>query len=324
MSDAEPNERADEGPSNFIRDIIREDVAAQRSSSAPGGGRVVTRFPPEPNGYLHLGHAKAICLDFGMAAEFGGHCNLRFDDTNPEAEDVEYVDSIKEDVRWLGFDWGEHEHFASDYYRQLYEWAIKLIEDGKAYVDSLSTEEIPRVSRELLQGGQGQPLPDPLGRGEPRAVRADEAPASSHDGSRGAAGEDRHGLAQPQPAGSTDLPHQEGQSSPHRRRVVHLPDVRLRARVVGCDRGGDPLLCTLEFEDHRPLYDWFIEQLPVPYVPRQIEFARLNVGYMIMSKRKLLRLVEEEKVSGWDDPPHADPQRAPAARGHPRGDSQLL
>jgi glutaminyl-tRNA synthetase len=286
----------DDGPPNFVRDIVAADVAAGRE-----GGRVVTRFPPEPNGYLHLGHAKAICLDFGMAADFGGHCNLRFDDTNPEAEDVEYVDSIQEDVRWLGFSWGERALFASDYYPQLHAWAVELIRRGKAYVDSQSPEQIRALRGDFHHKGRNSPFRE-------RSV------------------EENLGLFERMRRGELA----EGEAVLRAKIDMESPNINLRdppiyrIKKVPHHRTGDawciyPMydyahglcdaiegvthsLCTLEFEDHRPLYDWFLEQLPVPSHPRQIEFARLNVDYMIMSKRKLLRLVADGHVSGWDDP----------------------
>jgi glutaminyl-tRNA synthetase len=293
---ASDDARPDDGPPNFVREIIAADQAAGKNE-----GRVVTRFPPEPNGYLHLGHAKAICLDFGMAAEFGGHCNLRFDDTNPEKEDVEYVDSIKADVRWLGFEWGEHEYFASDYYQQLYEWALVLIEDGKAYVDSQSPDEIKENRGNFYKPGKDSPHRN-------RSV------------------EENLELFEKMRAGEID----EGAAVLRAKIDMQSKNLNMRdpliyrVKKVTHHRTGDdwciyPMydyahglsdaiegvthsLCTLEFQDHRPLYDWFIEQLPVPHVPRQIEFARLNVGFMIMSKRKLLMLVRDGHVEGWDDP----------------------
>ncbi len=285
----------DDGPANFVRELIANDLATGAST------RVVTRFPPEPNGYLHLGHAKAISLDFGMASEFSGHCNLRFDDTNPEAEDVEYVDAIKRDIRWLGFEWGEHEHYASDYYQQLYEWAVVLIENGKAYVDSSSPETIREYRGNFYKPGKNSPF---------RERSVEENLALFEKMRRGELEE-----------GEAILRAKIDMASPN----LNLRDPPIyRVKKLSHHRTGDawciyPMydyahglsdaiegvthsLCTLEFQDHRPLYDWFLEQLPVPSRPRQIEFARLNVGYMIMSKRKLLQLVRDGHVSGWDDP----------------------
>ena len=264
------------------------------------GGRVATRFPPEPNGYLHIGHAKSICLNFGVAREFGGTCNLRFDDTNPTKEDVEYVDSIKEDVRWLGFEWTAL-HFASDYFEQLYSYAVHLIREGKAYVDSQTARRDPPQPRHADRAGHRQPVP------------------------RRAADENLDLFARMRAGEFADGAHvlraKIDMASPN----INMRDpVLYRIRHAHHHRTGDawciyPMydfahppsdalehithsLCTLEFEDHRPLYDWLIDNLPVPSKPRQIEFARLNLTYTVMSKRKLLELVQERHVSGWDDP----------------------
>ena len=283
-------------PLDFIRTIVSEDVRAGKH-----GGRVATRFPPEPNGYLHIGHAKSICLNFGIAEEFGGTCNLRFDDTNPTKEDVEYVDSIQEDVRWLGFRWHEQPLYASDYFERLYEYAQHLIREGLAYVDSLTADEI-RAHRGTLT--------EP---GTPSPYRDRPAEESLDLFARMRAGEF--------PDGALVLRARIDMASPN----INLRDpVLYRIRRAHHHRTGDawciyPMydfahppsdalehithsLCTLEFEDHRPLYDWLIEHLPVPSTPRQIEFARLNLTYTLMSKRRLLELVEKGDVSGWDDP----------------------
>ncbi len=288
--------RAASAPPDFIRTIITEDLQAGRN-----GGRVATRFPPEPNGYLHIGHAKSICLNFGVAGEFGGTCNLRFDDTNPTKEDVEYVESIKEDVRWLGFTWHDKPYFASDYFERLYEYAVHLIGRGLAYVDSLSADEIRAHRGTLTEPGRESPYRN-------RTVEENLALFT-----RMRAGEF--------PDGALVLRAKIDMASPN----INLRDpVLYRIRRAHHHRTGDawciyPMydfahppsdaiehithsLCTLEFEDHRPLYDWLIENLPVPSKPRQIEFARLNLTYTVMSKRKLLELVEEGHVSGWDDP----------------------
>jgi glutaminyl-tRNA synthetase len=280
---------------DFIRAIAAEDVAARR-----WGGQVVTRFPPEPNGYLHIGHAKAISLDFGLAAEFGGRCHLRFDDTNPTKEEAEYVESIMADVRWLGFDWGEHLYFASDYFEQLYEWAVRLIKAGKAYVDDLSPDEIREYRGTLTEPGRESPWRD-------RSIEENLDLFA-----RMRAGEF--------PDGSRTLRACIDMASPN----LNLRDpVMYRIRKARHHRTGDqwciyPMydwahgqsdsiegithsLCTLEYEDHRPLYDWFLEQLGIHH-PRQIEFARLNLSHTVMSKRKLLQLVNEGHVAGWDDP----------------------
>jgi glutaminyl-tRNA synthetase len=283
-------------PLDFIREIVAHDVAAGRQ-----GGRVVTRFPPEPNGYLHIGHAKAICLDFGIAEEFGGHCNLRFDDTNPVKEDVEYVDSIKEDVRWLGFDWADREYYASDYYEQLYQFAEQLILAGLAYVDSLSADEMREYRGTLTEPGRDSPhrtrgIDENLDLF--RRMRAGEFPDGAHV-----------------------LRAKIDMGSPN----INLRDpVLYRIRHATHHRTGDqwciypmydyahPLsdaiegvthsLCTMEYEDHRPLYDWTVETVGTPARPRQYEFARLNLNYTVMSKRKLLQLVEQGHVHGWNDP----------------------
>ena len=285
-----------EAPLDFIRSIVAADVRAGKH-----GGRVATRFPPEPNGYLHIGHAKSICLNFGVAEEFGGTCNLRFDDTNPTKEDVEYVDSIKEDVRWLGFDWDDRLYYASDYFEQLYEYAVHLIRHGNAYVDSLSAEEMREYRGTLTEPGRESPY----------RSRTVEENLSMFARMRAGEFED----------GAHVLRAKIDMSSPN----INMRDpVLYRIRRAHHHRTGDawciyPMydfahppsdaietithsLCTLEFEDHRPLYDWLIENLPVPGQPQQIEFARLNLTYTLMSKRKLLELVQEGRVSGWDDP----------------------
>ncbi len=281
-------------PSNFIRDAAIEDLQTGRFKG------VVTRFPPEPNGYLHIGHAKAICLDFGLAQEFGGRCHLRFDDTNPTKESQEYVDAIVRDVRWLGFDWGEHLYHASDYFDRLYEWAVQLIKAGRAYVDDLTADEMRETRGTLTEPGSESPyrnrlveenldLLERMRRGEfadgTKTLRAKIDMAAGN---------------------------------------LNLRDpVMYRIRKTGHQRTGDkwciyPMydwahgqsdsiegithsLCTLEYEDHRPLYDWYLDALGI-YQPRQIEFARLNLSHTVMSKRRLLTLVEEGAVSGWDDP----------------------
>ena len=282
-------------PSHFIRNIIAEDI-----KSGKNGGRVHTRFPPEPNGYLHIGHAKAICLNFGLAAEFGGLCNLRFDDTNPSKEDVEYVDSIKADVRWLGFDWQDREYYASDYFEQLYRYAVQLIQAGKAYVCDLTADEIRAYRGTLTQPGKDSPY----------RTRPVEENLTLFERMR--AGEF--------PNGSRTLRAKIDMAS----RNLNLRDpVMYRILRATHHRTGDEWciyptydfahgqsdsiegithsICTLEFEDHRPLYDWFLEQLSI-HRPQQIEFARLNLTYTVMSKRRLLQLVQQKRVTGWDDP----------------------
>jgi glutaminyl-tRNA synthetase len=282
-------------PSHFIRDIIAEDV--QRGKY---GGRVHTRFPPEPNGYLHIGHAKSICLNFGIAAEFGGLCNLRFDDTNPTKEGVEYVESMKADVRWLGFDWGDRLFYASDYFEQLYQYAVQLIKAGKAYVDSLSAEEIRAYRGTLTAAGEESPYRN-------RSVQENLDLFA-----RMRAGEFKDGThvlrAKIDMASGNVL-----MRDPVMYRILHVPHHRTGdtwciypmydyAHCVSDSLEGiTHSLCTLEFEDHRPLYDWFLDALGI-YHPQQIEFARLNLGYTVLSKRRLLTLVERGHVTGWDDP----------------------
>jgi len=281
-------------PQDFIRAAIADELQSRRVQG------VATRFPPEPNGYLHIGHAKSICLNFGVAQEFGGPCNLRFDDTNPTKEDVEYVDAIEEDVRWLGFEWAGL-HFASDYFEQLYEYAVHLIRHDLAYVDSLSADEIRELRGTLKEPGSESPYRN-------RAVEENLDLFA-----RMRAGEFADG--------AHVLRAKIDMASPN----LNLRDpVLYRIRHVHHHRTGDkwcifPMydfahppsdalehithsLCTLEYEDHRPLYDWLIDNLPVPSRPRQIEFARLNLTYTVMSKRRLLELVQEGHVSGWDDP----------------------
>ncbi len=281
-------------PSNFIRDIIVEDLKADKHN-----GRVQTRFPPEPNGHLHIGHAKAICIDFGLADEFGGHTNLRFDDTNPEKEETEYVESIKADVNWLGFQW-DGLFYASDYFDQLYEWAVKLIKDGKAYVDDLTADEIRQHRGTLTEPGKNSPY----------RSRAVEENLNLFERMR--AGEFADGsrtLRAKIDMGSPNL----NMRDPVMYRILHAEHHRTGNKwciypMYDFAHGqSDSIervthsLCTLEFQDHRPLYNWFIEQLGI-FPSRQIEFDRLNLTYTLLSKRKLLQLVQEGRVNGWDDP----------------------
>jgi glutaminyl-tRNA synthetase len=282
-------------PSHFIREIIAEDVRRGKY-----GGRVHTRFPPEPNGYLHIGHAKSICLNFGIAAEFGGLCNLRFDDTNPTKEEVEYVESMKADVRWLGFDWEDRLFYASDYFEPLYQYAVQLIKAGKAYVDSLSPEEI-RATRGTATGA---------GRESPYRNRSVEDNLDLFARMRaGEFAEETHVLRAKIDMASGNVLMRD----PVMYRILHAPHHRTGdtwciypmydyAHCVSDSLEGiTHSLCTLEFEDHRPLYDWFLDELGI-YHPQQIEFARLNINYTVLSKRKLLTLVEQGYVAGWDDP----------------------
>jgi glutaminyl-tRNA synthetase len=282
------------GPSNFIRDIILQDLKTNKYQ-----GRVQTRFPPEPNGYLHLGHAKSICLNFGLAAEFGGKTNLRFDDTNPSKEETEYVDSIMEDVKWLGFTW-DSLHYASDYFDKLYEWAVQLIKAGKAYVDDLTADEMRKSRGTLTEPGKDSPYRN----------RSVEENLNLFERMR--AGEF--------PDGSRTLRAKVDMSSPNLNmrdpvmyRILHAEHHRTGNKwpiypLYDFAHGESDSIenithsvCTLEFEDHRPLYNWFIQQLGI-FPSQQIEFDRLNLTYTILSKRKLLQLVEEGHVTGWNDP----------------------
>ena len=292
MNSPAPEPRA----ANFLRNIIDAD-----NRSGKHAGRVATRFPPEPNGYLHIGHAKSICLNFGLARDFGGECHMRFDDTNPVKEDTEYVDSILDSVKWLGFDWGPHLYYASDYFDKIYEYSEHLIRDGKAYVDSLSADEIRAHRGTLTEPGKNSPYRD-RGVAENldllRRMRAGEFADGVHV-----------------------LRAKIDMASPN----INLRDpVLWRIRHAQHHRTGDkwsiyPMydfthaisdalehithsICTLEFEDHRPLYDWSVESVPVPYRPYQYEFARLNLTYTVLSKRRLIELVEGKYVDGWDDP----------------------
>jgi glutaminyl-tRNA synthetase len=290
------DENSSEGqaPSHFIKTFIDEDLRTGKNET------IQTRFPPEPNGYLHIGHAKAICLNFGLAAEYGGSCNLRFDDTNPIKEEEEYVEAIKRDIRWLGFDWQDREYFASDYFGQLYEWAVRLIEDGKAYVDDLTAEEIREYRGTLTEPGREspyreRPIEENLDLFE--RMRTGEFP----DGSRVLRA--KVDMA----AGNLNM------RDPVMYRILHANHHRtgdawcIYPMYDFAHGQSDSIekithsLCSLEFEDHRPLYDWFIRELEI-FPSRQIEFARLNLSYTIVSKRKLLQLVNDNLVSGWDDP----------------------
>jgi len=287
---------------DFIRAIIEEDIRTGK-----WGGRVHTRFPPEPNGYLHIGHAKSICLNFGLAQEYGGLCNLRFDDTNPVTEDQEYIDAIKEDIRWLGFDWGDREYYASDYFEQLYQWAIELIKKGLAYVCDLTPEQLREYRGTLTEPGRESPWRN-------RSVeenldlfqrmRNGEFP----EGSRTL-------------RAKIDMAHPNlNMRDPVMYRIIYAPHPRTGTKWCiyptydwahgQCDsiEGITHSICTLEFENHRPLYDWFLTALGIHH-PQQIEFARLNLTYTVLSKRRLLQLVQRGHVRGWDDP------RMPTLRG---------
>ncbi len=295
MNKSQPDTESPAGGQDFIRDIIQQDLDAGRHE------KIVTRFPPEPNGYLHIGHAKSICLNFGVAQEYGGRCHLRFDDTNPAKEEQEFIDAIEEDVRWLGFDWGEHLYHSSDYFQQLYQWAEHLIENGYAYVDDLSADEIREHRGTLTEPGKNSPYRDRsveenldlfrrMRAGEfengAKVLRVKIDMASGNINMRDPVIyrilHERHPRTGDQWCIYPNYDFAHGQSDAIER-VTHS-------------------LCTLEFEDHRPLYDWLMEHLPVPSQPHQYEFARLNLTYTILSKRKLMQLVTENHVSGWDDP----------------------
>ena len=289
------NNKSNDKPLNFIEKIITNDLAEGRVS------KIATRFPPEPNGYLHIGHAKSICLNFGLAKQFGGTCNLRFDDTNPAKEEIEYVDSIKEDINWLGFEWDGEVRFTSDYFDQLYEWAIFLIKEGKAYVCDLNQEEMRQYRGNLTQAGKESPYRN-------RSI------------------EENLALFEKMRLGELE----EGACSLRVKIDMSHPNMQMRDPVIYrikkmahhqtgdkwciypsydyAHGQGDAIegishsICTLEFEEHRPVYDWFINNLPVPSTPHQYEFSRLNVNYTVTSKRKLKLLVDEKHVDGWDDP----------------------
>src|SRR5438270_3661159 len=286
---------AREAGHDFIRDIVRADLASGRHKS------VVTRFPPEPNGYLHIGHAKSICLNFGVAEEFGGHCNLRYDDTNPTKEDQEYIDAIERDVRWLGFDWGPHLYHASDYFEQLYAWAEDLIGAGKAYIDDQSQEQMRTTRGTLTEPGTNSPFRE----------RSVEENLDLFRRMR--AGEFLHGARVlrakiDMTSGNINL------RDPVLYRILHAthprtadawriyPSYDYAHGQSDAIEGITHSICTLEFEDHRPLYEWLLDKLPVPSKPRQYEFARLNLTYTLLSKRVLTRLVQDGHVAGWDDP----------------------
>lgn len=280
---------------DFIRAIIEEDLG-----SGKYGGRVATRFPPEPNGYLHIGHAKSICLNFGAAGEYGGTCNLRFDDTNPAKEDTEYVESIMNDVRWLGFDWDDRLYHASDYFQPLYDYAVELIKKGKAYVDSLSADEIREYRGTLNEPGRESPFRErPVGENLDLFERM----------KKGEFEEGAHVLRAKIDMSSGNI----NMRDPVMYRILREPHYRTGDAwriypmydYAHCISDSIEMithsLCTLEFEDHRPLYDWFLDELGI-YHPQQIEFSRLNLNYTVMSKRRLLELVQKGYVSGWDDP----------------------
>jgi len=283
------------GPTNFLRVIIAEDLKSGKHNT------VVTRFPPEPNGYLHIGHAKSICLNFGLARDFGGRCHLRFDDTNPIKEETEYIESIMESVRWLGFDWGAHLYYASDYFDKLYEWAEYLINTGKAYVDDLSAEEIREYRGTLTEPGRESPYRN-------RSVEENlDLFRRMRDGEFA---EGSKVLRSKIDMASSNI----NLRDPVMYRIIHSPHPHAGDKWCiypmydythgqsDAIEGITHSICTLEFEDHKPLYEWYLDNLPLPARPRQYEFARLNLTYTVMSKRKLLQLVQDGDVAGWDDP----------------------
>lgn len=281
---------------NFIRNIIAKDLEEGKNE-----GRVITRFPPEPNGYLHIGHAKSICLNFSVALENNGRCHLRFDDTNPTREEGKYVEAIIRDIRWLGYEWGEHLYYASDYYEQLYEWALHLIRDGRAYVDDLTPDQIREYRGTLKEPGEESPC------------RKRSVEENLDLFARMRAGEFAEGSKSLRAKIDMSAPNinmrdpvlYRIQKSPHHRtgeKWCIYPMYDFAHPLSDAIEHITHSLCTLEFEDHRPLYNWLIEHLPVPAQPEQIEFARLNLGFTVMSKRKLLKLVDEGHVSDWDDP----------------------
>jgi len=295
----EPNETTGGESAGERKDFLRQIVEADNAAGTYGG-KVVTRFPPEPNGYLHIGHAKAICIDFGIAAEYGGQCHLRMDDTNPTKEDVEYVDAIQEDIHWLGWDWGEHFYFASDYFPQMYEFAEQMIRDGKAYVDELSADEMRAYRGTLTEPGKPSPHRDRSAEESLdlfRRMRAGEFP----DGTKTLRA--RIDMASPNLNLRDPVMYRIIHAHHHRQgdKWCIYPTYDWAHGLEDSIEGITHSLCSLEFENHRPLYDWFLEQLPV-HRPKQREFARFNLTYTIMSKRKLLKLVQDKHVSGWDDP----------------------
>jgi glutaminyl-tRNA synthetase len=282
-------------PANFLRTIVAEDLKSGKHKS------VVTRFPPEPNGYLHIGHAKSICLNFGLARDFGGRCHLRFDDTNPIKEETEYIESIKESVRWLGFDWGEHLYYASDYFDQLYEWAEHLISQGKAYVDDLSADEIREYRGTLTEPGKESPY---------RNRTVEENLDLFRRMKNGEFPEGSKVLRTKIDMSASNM----NLRDPVMYRIIHSPHPHAGDKWCiypmydythgesDAIEGITHSICTLEFEDHKPLYEWYLDNLPVPARPRQYEFARLNLTFTVMSKRKLLQLVQDGDMAGWDDP----------------------
>ncbi len=296
MNQSKPKANAPADAPNFLKQIIEKDLASGKT-----GGQVVTRFPPEPNGYLHLGHGKAICLNFGLAKEYGGRCHLRFDDTNPETEDIEYVEAIKADIQWLGFDWGENLYFASDYFQQLYDWAELLIRDDKAYVCSLSETDLRKYRGDFTTPGTDSPF---------RNRSVDENISLFRRMKAGEFAEGEHVLRAKIDMKSPNMNLRDPllyriRKAPHHRTGTSwsvYPMYDYAHPLSDAIEKVTHSICTLEFQDHRPFYDWCVENLPTPGHPKQYEFARMNLTYLVMSKRKLLQLVREKYVSGWDDP----------------------
>ena len=282
-------------PSNFLATIIEEDLASGKHD------QIVTRFPPEPNGYLHIGHAKSICVNFGLAQQFGGECNLRFDDTNPEKEEQEYIDSIKADINWLGFHWKGREKYTSDYFDQLYDWAVHLINNGDAYVCHLNADEAREYRGTLTEPGKNSPYRD-------RSVEENLDLFTRMKNGEFAEGEcvlrAKIDMASPNMNMRDPIIYRIRKKEHHQTgdKWCIYPSYDFAHGQSDALEGITHSICTLEFEDHRPLYDWFIDKLPVPAKPRQYEFARLNVNYTVTSKRKLKRLIDEGVVDGWDDP----------------------
>ncbi len=291
-----PNIKASDEAPNFLKQIIESDNKSNKYQ-----GRVVTRFPPEPNGYLHIGHAKSICLNFGLAHDFNGICHLRFDDTNPETEETEYIESIQNDVKWLGFDWKENKYFASDYFQQLYDWAEYLITQNKAYVCSLNEDELKEYRGNFTRPGKDSPY---------RTRSSDENLDLFRKMKAGEFAEGQHVLRAKIDMKSANMNMRDPllyriRKTAHHRTGTNwciYPMYDYAHPLSDAIEKITHSICTLEFQDHRPFYDWCIENLPVPAKPNQFEFARLNMTYLVMSKRKLLQLVKENLVMGWDDP----------------------
>lgn len=289
-------ETTESSNNNFIRNIIKEDLKNNKNN-----GKVATRFPPEPNGYLHIGHAKSICLNFGMAKEFNGTCNLRFDDTNPVKEDIEYVNSIQEDVKWLGFSWDDRLYYASDYFQKLYDYAVQMIKDGKAYVDNLTAEEIKEYRGTLTTAGKESPYRN----------RSVEESLELFEKMKNGEFEDGHCVLRAKIDMSSPNMNMRDPAIYRIKKAHHhrtgndwciYPMYDFAHGISDALEGITHSLCSLEFEDHRPLYEWFLENTNVPSKPQQIEFAKLQLTYTVMSKRNLLKFVQEGIVRGWDDP----------------------